>query len=355
VRAARLSRQHFEVYRLLVAVAFPGREHDGRPVCSWGQDKLAARLGVSTRTLQRLLADLREPGADPRHPHVKPVGLRLGWVTVLPRERPGARHGGRLYGADRYVCNLTAAELVELEALAGFASSDRSDTPAGAVEDHSRSSDRSDTSNTAAQTEATPHRPRSDRSDTSPSNAHRSDTSDRLVPAGQTGGTPGEVSLTHSVPLGRRERGGRGDERPSPTPSQAPATASGGQVEPPTAEGEPTPTAQPAAGTPAPAPKPALNDRGVGLPAHLRAALHEAVGGRLPPRDPTTTAGEGGPVAPAATGPGQEQPASNGGGLPEGIKRAWRDALDTDKRRLAQELADAAAAGVTAPRLEASA
>ena len=313
-----MSRQHFEVYRLLVAVAFPGREHDGRPVCSWGQDKLAARLGVSTRTLRRLLADLREPGADPRHPHVKPVGMRLGWVTVLPRERPGARRGGRLYGADRYVCNLTAAELVDLETLAGFASSDRRDTPEGVeVEGDGQppSSDRRDTSNPAGQTEGTPDQPRSDRRDTGPSNAHRRDTAERRVPAGQTEGTPSEVSLTHSVPLGRRERGGRGDERPSPTPSQAPATASSGQVEPPTAEGEPTLT------TPADA---------------------NGDGGERPPDNPASNSHT----------PPAETPPLNGIGA-KGDPYGWRAALDVDKRRLARELV--APAEEPGPRLEASA
>ena len=131
MRAARLSRQHFELYRLVHALAFPSRQHDGRPVCTWGQERLAARLGISPRTLRRLLADLREPGGDERHPGVKPAGMRLGWLTVEPRHRPGARRGGRLFGADQYVLGLTLAELAELEAAAGFRRSDRRDTPRG--------------------------------------------------------------------------------------------------------------------------------------------------------------------------------------------------------------------------------
>lgn len=114
---------HFRLYRLLLATAWRG--NGGRPVCSYGQGKLAARLGVTPRTVQALIADLREPGLDPRHPEVKPSGLRLGWLLVLPREHPGGR-GGKLYGANQYVLQLDPAQLDERE-QAYLSSSDRSE------------------------------------------------------------------------------------------------------------------------------------------------------------------------------------------------------------------------------------
>jgi hypothetical protein len=108
-----LSTRHFELYRLMWACSAPGQA--GRPVCSYGQAKLAARLGVSVPTVQRLIADMREPGADVRHPGVKPSGLRLGWLQVLPRELAGGR-GGTLYGGNRYVLQLDPGQVDQLEA-----------------------------------------------------------------------------------------------------------------------------------------------------------------------------------------------------------------------------------------------
>jgi hypothetical protein len=157
--ARRLTRQHFACYRLLWACSTPGA--GGRPICGYGQAKLAARLGVSTRTLQRLLADLREPGPDPRHPDAAPAGLRLGWLQVLPREAPGGR-GGTLYGGDRYVLQVDPEQLARLEA----------DTRTGAARpvDNPPEQAKQPPANAepvpAGQIEATSHRRRSDRRDT---------------------------------------------------------------------------------------------------------------------------------------------------------------------------------------------
>jgi hypothetical protein len=108
-----LRELHFRLYRLMWAKSRPGK--GGDRICPYGQAKLAARLQVSVPTVKRLIADLREPGADVRHPDVKPAGLRLGWVEVLPRERPGGR-GGRLYGGNRYVLHLSLEQLAAFEA-----------------------------------------------------------------------------------------------------------------------------------------------------------------------------------------------------------------------------------------------
>jgi hypothetical protein len=125
---------HFQLYRLMLATSMPGQ--GGRPVCSYGQTKLAARLGMSVSTVGRLIADMREPGTDVRHPKAAPRGRRLGWLLELPREVPGGR-GGTLYGGNRYVLQLDPDQLDQLEALHLFSghtpSSDRSVTPEGPV------------------------------------------------------------------------------------------------------------------------------------------------------------------------------------------------------------------------------
>jgi hypothetical protein len=92
--------RHREVLTLLHASSHEDRA--GRRVCWWPQGKLAAKLGISVRTLRNVLADLREPGLDPRHPRGRPPGLRLGLVKVEATtytDRASGRHrlGGNLY------------------------------------------------------------------------------------------------------------------------------------------------------------------------------------------------------------------------------------------------------------------
>jgi hypothetical protein len=92
--------RHRELMALLHAHSHP--DAAGRLVSWWPQRKLAADLGVSVRTLRNVLADLRQPGLDPRHPRGNPPGLRLGYVKVEPttyRDQATGRHrlGGNLY------------------------------------------------------------------------------------------------------------------------------------------------------------------------------------------------------------------------------------------------------------------
>jgi hypothetical protein len=94
------SERHRQLLALLRATAH--RDRAGRLVTWWPQAKLAARLGISVRTLRNVLADLREPGPDPRHPRGTPPGLRLGLVRVQASRRPvqgsnRTRFGGNLY------------------------------------------------------------------------------------------------------------------------------------------------------------------------------------------------------------------------------------------------------------------
>jgi hypothetical protein len=95
------SDRHLELYRLLRSNSH--RDEAGRLVSWWTQPKLAARLGVSVRTLRNLLADLRQPGLDPRHPRGQPPGLRLGLVRVEPTRREEPTTGRTRFGANRYV------------------------------------------------------------------------------------------------------------------------------------------------------------------------------------------------------------------------------------------------------------
>jgi hypothetical protein len=93
--------RHLDLYDLLMAASRQDRA--GRRVCWWPQAKLAAKLGISVRTLQGLLADLREPGGDPRHRRGQPAGLRLGLLMVTPTMRKDPATGGRLYAGNLYV------------------------------------------------------------------------------------------------------------------------------------------------------------------------------------------------------------------------------------------------------------
>jgi len=94
-----------ERQRALLAVLRDHSDRDpaGRLVSSWTQAQLADELGLSVRSLRRVLDDLREPDLDPRHSRAdRPPGRRLGLVKVEPtlREPPG---GGRLYAENVYV------------------------------------------------------------------------------------------------------------------------------------------------------------------------------------------------------------------------------------------------------------
>jgi hypothetical protein len=68
------------------------------------QEELAKRLGLKRRRVQQLIADLRTPEIDPRHPD-RPIGkgLHLGLFRVEPTERPRMPDGSTRYGADLYV------------------------------------------------------------------------------------------------------------------------------------------------------------------------------------------------------------------------------------------------------------
>jgi hypothetical protein len=94
------SERHRQVLELLHANS--RTDAAGRRVSWWPQEKLAAKLGMSSRHLRRILADLREPGLDPRHPRGQPPGLRLALVKVEPtryRDQATGRHrlGGNVY------------------------------------------------------------------------------------------------------------------------------------------------------------------------------------------------------------------------------------------------------------------
>jgi hypothetical protein len=96
-----LSERHRELLSLLRANSH--RDRAGRLVSFWTQDRLAAKLHISTRTLRRLLDDLREPGSDPRHPTTdRPPGRRLGLVKVEPTRRESPV-GGRVFAVNLYV------------------------------------------------------------------------------------------------------------------------------------------------------------------------------------------------------------------------------------------------------------
>jgi hypothetical protein len=95
------SERHRQVLKLLHANS--RRDHAGRLVSWWPQDKLARKLGMSDRHLRRLLADLREPGSDPRQPQAAPAGLRLGLVKVEPTYYRDAATGRYRLGGNLYV------------------------------------------------------------------------------------------------------------------------------------------------------------------------------------------------------------------------------------------------------------
>jgi hypothetical protein len=93
--------RHRELMALLHAHSH--RDAAGRLVSWWPQRKLAVALGVSVRTLRNVLADLRQPGLDPRHPRGKPPGLRLGCVKGEPTTYPDPATGRHRLGVNLYV------------------------------------------------------------------------------------------------------------------------------------------------------------------------------------------------------------------------------------------------------------
>lgn len=93
--------RHRELMALLHAHSH--RDAAGRLVSWWPQGKLAAALGVSVRTLRNILADLRQPGLDPRHPRGNPPGLRLGYVKVEPTTYLDRSTGRHRLGVNLYV------------------------------------------------------------------------------------------------------------------------------------------------------------------------------------------------------------------------------------------------------------
>jgi hypothetical protein len=94
-----LTERHWQLLRLLQANS--RRDQAGRLVSRWsqadkdGKPRLATKLGIKPRQLRNILADLREPGSNPRHPTKQPPGRRLGWVKVEPttyRDKATGRH-----------------------------------------------------------------------------------------------------------------------------------------------------------------------------------------------------------------------------------------------------------------------
>lgn len=110
-----LTELHVKLYRVLVGCSHPGK--GGYPVARANQDTLAAQLGVSVPTVQRLIADLRTPEPDRRKPKAKPAGRRWGWLRVVVRREQRTRKGGApfLVGND-YVLLLSWAEVAGFKA-----------------------------------------------------------------------------------------------------------------------------------------------------------------------------------------------------------------------------------------------
>jgi hypothetical protein len=72
---------HVRLYRLLW-VYVGTRRYEGRPVVYPHQATLAARLGVSERTVKTLIADLRTPDSRTKNRAGKTIPLELGWLRV---------------------------------------------------------------------------------------------------------------------------------------------------------------------------------------------------------------------------------------------------------------------------------
>jgi hypothetical protein len=110
----------------------------GRRVAYGKQATLAARLGISRRLLQQLLADLRTPGRDPRHLKVPPAGRRLGLVRVEPTRRP-VPDGRSRYGVNVYVLLFAqgAARAMPVQSARPQSARPRADVSAGQLKAHS--------------------------------------------------------------------------------------------------------------------------------------------------------------------------------------------------------------------------
>src|SRR6266511_1222575 len=106
-------RQLLEVYRVLLADSELG--DGGRLVSKISEERLAAKLGVSVPTVKRRIADLREPGPEPRHTNAKPAGRRLSWLKVVPRQHRSGPHKGEFIG-NRYVLLLGYEEATAVAA-----------------------------------------------------------------------------------------------------------------------------------------------------------------------------------------------------------------------------------------------
>jgi hypothetical protein len=90
--------------QLLMVLDGQASDRGGRRVVFGRQDRLAARLGIGPRRLRELVADLRTPERDPRHPRTPPAGLRLGLLRVEPSRRKDPTTARRTrYGVNVYV------------------------------------------------------------------------------------------------------------------------------------------------------------------------------------------------------------------------------------------------------------
>lgn len=207
-----LRQRHLHLYRVLWANAFhrPGR----RPICDLPQAKLALALDCDVRTVKRLLADLRQPGADLRHPNAAPAGQRVAYVTVYPAERrPGGRPGGRGAGGGRLLVGNRYILNVPLEAIEARVAGDcYHPAEAGALV--------AAVAERLTSPEVKAHMPSS----------YRRDIPDRPVSAGHTEGTPEAMSLDTR---GGREIGGTSSNRGDHEPGGAPA------AQPPPRPGQP--------------------------------------------------------------------------------------------------------------------
>jgi hypothetical protein len=120
------TKRHLDLYRLLQSTSHV--DEAGRLVSWWPQPDLAAKLQTSVRTLRNVLADLREPGLDPRHPRGRPPGLRLGLIRVEGTTYLDTATGRHRLGGNLYV--LVPGLQATLAAPAGQTAPRQPDSPA---------------------------------------------------------------------------------------------------------------------------------------------------------------------------------------------------------------------------------